>query len=365
MTLFTQIWRPVVRRISVVLAILYVAGTLFGGMGLGWVATHPGRRPITADEERQVGLYARANNAEFRDVGVIAADRAEMRGWFLRPAESNGSVVILLHGVSDNRLGMYGYGQWLLANHYSVLLPDARAHGLSGGGIASYGLLESDDIHRWANWIEDNERPRCVFGFGESMGAAQILQSLSKEPRFCAVVAESPFETFREVSYARFGRPFHAGPWLGRTFFWPTDEVGILYVRLTYGLDMDSASPEQAVRGSKVPVLLIHGTSDRNIPFYNSEDIHATNPSHAVLWLVPGAAHCGAHQVSPEEFDRRILGWFSEHSMAAPKRDDALSRSIYRPIAGGGARATLSYFNLLIHQLLVILICARQLERIR
>ena len=250
-----------------------------------------------------------------------------LRGWFLRPAESNGDSIILLHGVSDNRLGVYGYGKWLLENHYSVLLPDARAHGLSGGEIATYGIKESDDIHRWVDWIEMNVQPKCVFGFGESMGAAQILQSLSKESRFCAVVAESPFETFREVSYARFGQPFHAGPWLGRTFFWPTDEVGFLYARLRYGLNLDADSPRNAVERTKVPVFLIHGTRDRNIPFYNSQDIQAANPRDVVLWLVPGAGHCGAHQVSPNDFDRRLLSWFSEHDGRKVSVNETASRA--------------------------------------
>lgn len=307
------------RWVGVGLAILYAAGTIFGGMWLGEVATHPVRRPITATDDAQVKLYAIENKTDFREASIAANDGATLRGWFLRPTQANGSTVILLHGVSDNRLGMLGYGRWLLANHYSVLLPDARAHGLSGGDVATYGLLESDDIHRWANWIRKNAKAGCIFGFGESMGAAQILQALSHEPDFCAVVSESPFETFREVSYARFGQPFHLGPWLGRTFFWPADEVGFLYVRLKYGLNLDSVSPRDAVRASTVPVLLIHGASDTNIPSYNSKDIQATNPGHAILWLVAGAGHCGAYQVGPQEFSRRILSWFSEHSATAEK----------------------------------------------
>src|SRR5207249_56488 len=140
-----------------------------------------------------------------------------------------------------------------------------RAHGLSSG-LATYGLRESDDVHRWVSWLEDTYDPRCVYGLGESMGGAQLLQSLPKEPRFCAVVAESPFASFREVAYARFGRQFHTGPWLGSTFFRPTVEIGFLYVHLRYGLDMEEASPKQAVEGTRIPVMLIHGVNDRNIP---------------------------------------------------------------------------------------------------
>jgi hypothetical protein len=35
------------------------------------------------------------------------------------------------------------------------------------------------------------QHSKCIFGIGESMGAAVLLQSVEKERRFCAVVAES------------------------------------------------------------------------------------------------------------------------------------------------------------------------------
>jgi uncharacterized protein len=304
----------VVRRLLYGLAILYVAGTILGGAGLGWIALHPYRHPIFPSEERIARAAALAHRVEFRDVEITAADGAVLRAWFMRPQEANGDAVILLHGVSDNRMGMYGYGKWLAENHYTVLMPDARAHGSSSGEVATYGLKESDDIHRWVDWMEAAEHPQCMFGLGESMGAAHILQALPKEPRFCAVVAESPFSSFREIAYVRFGQQFHAGPWLGRTFFRPAVDIGFLYIRLRYGLNMEDASPEQAVVGSKIPVLLIHGLSDNNIPPYHSDLIQEKNPSDVEVWKVPGAFHTGAHAVAPEEFERRVLEWFAVHS---------------------------------------------------
>ncbi|MGB9072118.1 MAG: alpha/beta hydrolase [Terriglobales bacterium] len=305
----------VLRRLLFVLVLFYLLGTVLGGIGLGWIALHPPRLSVTPSEERNAQAAAKAASIEFRNVELTAPDGAVLRAWFMRPGDANGDAVILLHGVSDNRMGMYGYGKWLLENHYSVLLPDARAHGLSGG-LATYGLQESGDIHRWVDWLEDAEHPRCVFGLGESMGAAQLLQSLPTEPRFCAVVAESSFATFREVAYARFGREFHTGPWLGRTFFRPTVEIGFLYVRFRYGFNMEKASPEHAAEGTKIPILLIHGLSDRNIPPYHSDLIQSHNPSDIVVWKVPGAFHTGAHKAAPDQFERRVLGWFAAHTSA-------------------------------------------------
>jgi dipeptidyl aminopeptidase/acylaminoacyl peptidase len=295
------------------LAALYLIGTLLGGIGLGWIALHPPRHSATPAEVRNVKATIERGGATFQDVELVAADGAILRAWLMRPSESNGNAVILLHGVADSRLGMYGYGKWLLENHYSVLLPDARAHGSSGGEFATYGLLESEDIHRWVDWLVNTDHPLCVFGLGESMGAAQLLQALPREPLFCSVVAESPFATFREVAYARFGRQFHTGPWLGRTFFRPTVEIGFLFVRICYGFDMERASPAQAVSKTETPVLLIHGLSDRNIPPYHSQEIQSRNPSHVAVWMVAKAIHTGAHRAEPKEFESRVLLWFSDH----------------------------------------------------
>jgi hypothetical protein len=315
-------------RLIMLVIVLYIAGSVLGGIGLGGTALHPFSHPVTASEEHNARAAAQGDKAEFRDVEITALDGAVLRAWFMRPQETNGDAVILLHGVSDKRMGMYGYGKWLLQNHYMVLLPDARAHGDSGGELATYGLKEADDIHRWVDWIESAEHPHCMFGLGESMGAAQLLQALPKEPRFCAVVAESPFASFREVAYARFGSPFHTGPWLGRTFFRPAVDSGFLYVRIHYGLNMEAASPRRAVVGTKIPVLLIHGLQDRNIPPHHSDMIQAKNPSDVIVWKVPAAGHTGAHQAAPQEFERRVLGWFAGHSSTPrPTGDQARTES--------------------------------------
>jgi hypothetical protein len=237
----------------------------------------------------------------------------------MRPLHGNGDAVILLHGVADNREGMLGNADLLLGHGYAVLLPDARGHGVSGGELATYGVKEAGDIRRWFDWIQLTESPRCIDGLGESMGAAQLLQSLRTTPGFCAVVAESSFASFREASYDRLGEKLHAGAWAGRTLLRPAVEAGLLYAQWKYGVDFEQASPENVVAASQVPVLLIHGKRDTNLPPRHSEMIRSRSGGRipaVVLWEPAGAGHCGAAGAEPAEFERRVIGWFESHDAA-------------------------------------------------
>ena len=289
---------------------LYLAFSAVAGIFVADGTLHPARRPLTQADESTMRDIARELNSDLADVSITTPDAITLRAWTIHPHSGNGDAVILLHGLADNRVGMTGYAELLLANGFIVLLPDARAHGASGGQLATYGLLERNDIHQWFDFLADQDHPRCIFGLGESMGAAELLQSLSVEPRFCAVAAESSFASFREIAYDRMGQPFHLGPWFGRTIFRPLVEFAFSYTRWKLGLDMQQVSPEDSVAATRVPVFLIHGQIDSNIPLRHSRRIQARNP-HVVLWEVPNADHCGAISTAPQEFNQRLLTWFS------------------------------------------------------
>ena len=280
------------------------------------MALHPGRSVEGRDSEELAAEIAASRQATLMDVAVTAADGVVLRGWSMQPVHGNGDAVILLHGQSDNRTGMLGYADLMLRHGYSVLLVDARAHGLSGGAMSTYGVLEADDVRRWFAWVARAESPRCIFGLGESMGAAQLLNSLGNERGFCAVVAESPFASFREASYDRLGEKVNAGAWVGHTLLRPAVDAGFLYTRWKYGINFELASPEHAVAESSVPVILIHGLKDTNLPPRNSEMIFARSRARGPdveLWKPAKAGHTGAASAEPAEFERRVIGWFESH----------------------------------------------------
>ncbi len=304
----------------IVLLGLYLTICVVGGVYLADGTLHPARRPLTEDDAANFRLAVSHANVLTGDVSITTRDGVVLKGWLLRPSQANGDAALVLHGLGDNRVGMSGYAQLLLAHGYAVLMPDARGHGDSGGDLATYGFLERNDVHQWVDYLQAETHPHCIYGLGESMGAAQLLQSLEVEKRFCAVVAESSFSTFREIAYDRMGQPFGLGPWVGRIALRPLVEIAFLRVRWKYGLDMSSISPLEAVAKSRTPVLLIHGQADGNIPVRHGRAIHQEDP-RTVLWEVPGADHCGAIALAPEEFERRTSAWFAANRKASTTKD--------------------------------------------
>jgi pimeloyl-ACP methyl ester carboxylesterase len=297
-------------RYALLAITLYLTFCTVAGIFVADGTLHPARRPLTPEEISTVRDAARTLDADLTDATITTPDHVTLRAWEIHPHHPNSDAVLLLHGLGDNRIGMLGYTQFLLAHGFSVLLPDARAHGASGGPLATYGLLERNDIHQWFDFLQTQDHPRCIFALAESMGAAQLLQSLDTHPNFCAVAVESPFANFREIAYDRMGQPFHLGPWVGRTVFRPLVEIAFLRARWKYNLAMNQISPENSAAATNVPILLIHGEVDSNIPIRHSRQIHALAPK-TQLWEVPGADHCAAYSTAPQAFEKQILSWYA------------------------------------------------------
>jgi pimeloyl-ACP methyl ester carboxylesterase len=195
----------------------------------------------------------------------------------------------------------------MLARHgYLAVTPDSRAHGDSSGDLATYGLREADDVHRWVDWICANEHPRRVLGFGESLGGAVLIQSLAVEQRFSGIIADSAFSDFERVAEDRVAQIVHVPRWVAAPPVW----AGFIVARLRYSLDFRNASPERVIAKTQTPVLLIHGMDDEKTPADHSKTMAAVNPKMVELWLVPGAGHTGAWARAPEEFERRVIAFY-------------------------------------------------------
>jgi dipeptidyl aminopeptidase/acylaminoacyl peptidase len=299
-----------IKRMIFAAIVGYTVASCILGAALAELALHPPQ--VRVPNESGLSRIRTQPGARWQDVALVASDGVRLQGWYLQPHNAPTDAVILLHGVGSSKNGMIGFATEFLSKGYSVLIPDSRGHG-SSGGIASYGIREAMDVSLWYKWLRRQGHTKCICGLGESMGGAILLQSLNHVP-FCSVVVESPFASFREIAYLRVGQFLNTGSWPGKTLLRPAVEFAFVYGWLSRGVWLPNASPEASIASTKVPVLLIHGTADANIPLGQSERIFSRHSGPAALWMVPNAGHCGASAVAGREFYERVIAWFALHN---------------------------------------------------
>src|SRR5688572_23227440 len=129
------------RRFLVAALIGIAIGTTLGAILAAENALHIWERPGPWNDAARA--MARQTGATWAEVQTRAADGITLDAWLFTPKHANGSAVILLHGVADTRRGVMGHAHFLLENGFTVLTPDARGHGSSGGGIITYGVREA------------------------------------------------------------------------------------------------------------------------------------------------------------------------------------------------------------------------------
>jgi len=300
------------RLLRILLILLFVPPIMAAVMG--WQVApsflHPVRRPLTPGLIRAADASFAHSRGRREDFLVTTSDGAELRGWKVRAENPNGSWVLLFHGVADNRVGVIGQSEVLLPAGYSVVMMDQRAHGESGGGMATYGWLERNDTRAIVDALVASEHPQHIFALGESMGAGIALQSAGVDPRVEAVVAEAPFASLREASYDYAGLQEY--PLLGKTLFAPGAWMMIYRGGKLAGFPAAGVSPEKAVAARNFPVLLICDEADTTLPCRHARRIYAAASGPKTLWEVPGAFHTAALGFAPDEFRRRVLDFLRQ-----------------------------------------------------
>jgi alpha-beta hydrolase superfamily lysophospholipase len=299
------------RTAYVVIVLLALAPIMaaFAGHAIGPGVLHPMR--LNPERLEQTAQMLARTGAAKEDFTVQAPDGVELRGWKVHPPEPNGDWVLLFHGVSDNRTGTLGHAEFLLRHGYSVVMMDSRAHGASGGDMATYGWKERYDTVAVTDALYSTERVRHLYALGVSMGAAIALQSAAVEPRIEGVIAENPFADLREVSYDYGG--LHFSPFLGKTLFRPATIFGMDAMAKAGGFAPDEVSPEKAVAARPFPALLICGARDNTIPCRHAERIYGAAIGPKELWVVEGAEHASALGHAPAEYEARVIRFLSEY----------------------------------------------------
>ncbi|MBQ5972965.1 MAG: alpha/beta hydrolase [Oscillospiraceae bacterium] len=192
-------------------------------------------------------------------------------------------------------------------NECSVLYPDQRAQNASGGEYMAFGLLERYDCLDWLNWLQEHAGPDVpIYLAGVSMGAATVLMTadLALPDRVHGIMADcgftSPDAIWQHIAQNNLHLPYAMNRRL----------VDDMVRRRISGFGRQSTV--DALKKTRVPVLLIHGTEDHFVPVEMTYQNYVACASPKRLLVVPGADHGMSYLVDRPLYQSTTLAFWRD-----------------------------------------------------
>jgi uncharacterized protein len=226
-----------------------------------------------------------------------------IKGWFLKGEQGKGAVV-LMHGLRGNRLGLLDRIRFLNKNGYGVLAFDFQGSGESNGEKLTFGYLESRDAVASINFIKQKLPNEKIGVIGISMGGAAFL--LAKEqPKVDSLILEMVYPTIQKAVENRLNM------WLfkGADIFTP---LMTWQFPTRLGVSADQLRPLDNMPKVKIPVQIIAGEKDVHTTLEESKQLFEAANQPKEMWIVPNAEHGDLHQVSPKDYEQKVLQFFAQ-----------------------------------------------------
>jgi uncharacterized protein len=236
----------------------------------------------------------------FETVTLKTSDGLNLKGWFI-PQPNSDKAVVALHGYPADKGDILPALLFLHAD-FNLLFFDFRYFGESEGFYTTAGAKEVQDLLAALQFLKEHGFQKIgVWGF--SLGGAVALMTAKESHDIKAIVSESSYAELSLMARETY-----------RLFFFlknPLAYLTGLWAKLILGVDINEVSPAKKIKNSRVPVLLIHSTTDDVIPFSHAQILKealAGNPQ-AEFWFKPGLSHGELGR----EHEIRISAFFQKH----------------------------------------------------
>lgn len=166
----------------------YTAFALANFAGAFVLTTVAGAHYGSSRDKRKPSELADIEGYAIKDINLKTVDDVPISAWYIK--NSWDKVVILLSGRHSNREKNIEKAKLYLKRGYSVIMPDLRATGKSGGERISYGWKERKDLLSIYQFLK-GEGYKEIGAHGFSLGAATICYTHLHMVNFSFVVLES------------------------------------------------------------------------------------------------------------------------------------------------------------------------------
>jgi pimeloyl-ACP methyl ester carboxylesterase len=202
---------------------------------------------------------------------------------------------------------------------FTVLLPTYRNDDgapPSPDGLYHLGATEWEDLEAAIAYAGDAGAEEVV-AVASSMGAVLACRFLLRSAlasRVSALVMDAPLldwtATLRQAAVRRGVFP----PVAAAAKLLAARRIGIRWRELDHIRQADAFT---------TPMLVIHGTDDRTVPFETSRRLALTRPDLVQLVAVPGAGHARSWNRDPDAYAYAVEGFLDRVSRQRPARSSA------------------------------------------
>ena len=248
-------------------------------------------------------------NAPSEIWSIKSSDGLNLNATHFSPANSRHQWAILVHGYGRDQRYAWDYAEAYINQGYDVLTPDLRSSGTSEGIYLTMGARESDDILLWIEKILENDPSAQIILHGVSMGAATVIMAAAKSqsPNLIAVIEDcgytSAFNMFTAQLKVIFNLPS-----------FPIMNFVDIVSHFKTGVAISDAAPILYVKNIDIPILFIHGTEDKLVPYYMMQELydHCKAPIKEIF-SVEGVGHASAKNADPTAYFNRIFSFLEQY----------------------------------------------------
>ena len=248
-------------------------------------------RVVPGDASWYSGLPEGVSEMDLPVRGDGAVQR--VHAWWWPADKADAPALLYLHGSRWNLTGQLYRIEQLHEFGYSVLAIDYRGFGRSEGGVPSEQTVYEDARVAWTRLTELEPDPARRYIYGHSLGGAVAIDlaawlSAGDAPVPArGLIVESTFTTLADIARAL-------------SYEW-------LPVQWVMSQKFDSVTKIAAVR---MPVLVVHGDSDRYVPARFSKMLYDAARAPKQLLLVEGGTHNNSMRVGSAEYRDALTALF-------------------------------------------------------
>lgn len=230
-------------------------------------------------------------------------DGLSLRGYYIPALNRTDKTVILAHGYSVDATWMSDIAKaYRDVLGFNVLMPDARAHGMSEGKYIGFGWKERTDYLLWIQKvIARGEGLVRIVLHGVSMGAATVMMTSGEElpSQVKAIIADCGYTSAYEQLKYRYQVEYGFPEWVAL----PGTN---LLTKWRLGYDFSEASTLKQVKKNRLPMMFIHGEADTYVPYKMVFALYDACHAPKMLYTVPGAGHAEAFYKEPERYMKQV-----------------------------------------------------------